>query len=146
MESIHFVQPKSQEALLLIANLNSTLGQLTGNKDHGSRFEKNFDPEKDAFLLFKLNGEPIACGGLRYVDQTRCELKRVFSKMKGYGGKVLSALENRANELGYQEILIVTRRVNKEAVRFYSKYGYVETGLPGKYSDPERSICLFKAL
>ena len=146
MESIEFILPENRDALSLIANLNSTLSQLTGNKGHGSRFESNFDPEKDAFLLIKLNGKPIACGGLRYVDHSRCELKRVFSKNKGYGPKVLTALEVRANEIGYREVLVVTRRVNREAIGFYSKYGYVETALPEKYSDPERSICLNKIL
>ena len=146
METIEFVLPGNEDARALISTLNLALSQLTGNSDQGSRFERNFDPEKDAFLLITLDKEPVACGGLRYIDRSRCELKRVFSTKKGYGSKVLSALEARAKEIGYQEVLIVTRRVNGEAIRFYLKHGYVETELPQKYSDPERSICLNKIL
>jgi GNAT superfamily N-acetyltransferase len=66
---------------------------------------------------------------------------------KGYGQKLLDAVEGKAKKIGYKKFFVETYNhpdFNK-AIRFYKKYGFVEAGRIDNYlPDDSSMIVLFK--
>ena len=131
---------------LLISELSEVLQTRTGDDGRSSYTEELFNELTDAFLIVKENNQPIACGGFRKVDRETCEIKRMYSKKKGYGKKVLSALEKRATELHYKTAILSTRKINTSAVNFYLARGFKEIPPYGKYRKTHLSICMGKRI
>lgn len=138
--------PNSPEAREIIGELNSSLEKITGDKGTSSYNPAEFDKDNDRFILLEKNNRTVACGGFRKVDDTSIEMKRVYSREKGYGTKIVKSLEVEAKSLGYSRIILSTRRVNQIAVNFYKKLGYKEIEPYGKYIGRSISICLGKAI
>lgn len=134
------------DALALLSELNSALALLTGNDGTGSFDVEAFDAETGKFLLAYCGNEPVACGCLRRHDESSCEIKRMYSREKGCGSLVLSALVAEAAAAGYRRVVLSTRKVNLQAVSFYKKYGFVEMLPYGKYVKSDLSICMEKEL
>ena len=64
----------------------------------------------------------------------------------GIGSALLAALERRAQELGYTELLAETRRVHTDAVSFYLRRGYRTVQNYGKYASRPEAVCFAKTL
>jgi DNA-binding MarR family transcriptional regulator/GNAT superfamily N-acetyltransferase len=107
------------------------------------RFESGFDPAaaipidavamippKGAFLIGRVDGQPVACGGVRALEAGVGYLKRMWvaESMRGVGlGKrMLEALEQEARSLGFQMLRLETNRALPEAIRMYRSAGYHE--------------------
>ncbi|WP_206046754.1 GNAT family N-acetyltransferase [Mangrovimicrobium sediminis] len=146
MGRIEESSPNSEAARSLIDELSNTLNDITGDDGRSSYSREAFNPTTDAFLIYWEGSEAMACGSLRRVDNHTCELKRMYSRSRGYGKTVLSALESKACSLGYHFIILSTRKVNAGAVRFYLKNGYREISPYGKYRYSDASVCLGKQL
>ncbi|WP_330330195.1 GNAT family N-acetyltransferase [Streptomyces sp. NBC_00536] len=90
------------------------------------------------FLVGRLDGEPLACGGIRLLDPETAELTRVYvdprTRGTGGGAAVLAALEAVAWSLGARRVLLDTRSDLVEARALYAKHGYDE--IPA-YNDSE---------
>lgn len=144
MEIVEFVDPKSDVATSLTNELSNTLSKITGDDGRSSFSEDAFNVLTDAFLVLRINGEAIACGSLRKVDDNTCEIKRMYSRKRGYGKKVLEYLEAKAIELKYRYIILSTRKVNTQAVSFYHKNGYRDIVPYSKYKHTDLSVCMGK--
>jgi GNAT superfamily N-acetyltransferase len=85
---------------------------------------------RGVFLLISLRDEPVACGGLRRLDGRTLEIKRMWVRRDwrgtGLGGRVLTALERAAGELGADRVVLDTSRVLTEAMGLYARAGYRE--------------------
>lgn len=70
--------------------------------------------------------------GLKRLDETRCELRKMYLERKhrgkGYGRRLLDRAIARARELGFSRIELETASVLKEAIALYERYGF--TRLP----------------
>jgi ribosomal protein S18 acetylase RimI-like enzyme len=75
---------------------------------------------------FKRTGEGVA-------EVTRMRIHPNHQR-KGYGQAVLSALEVRAREMGYQRLHLETTMQQVAAQGLYAANGFVQTGT-GKYED-----------
>ena len=77
-------------------------------RELASRFEGGFDPPVDlsaeiaemtppagVFILARLDGEPAGCGGLKRVDATTGEIKRVWTAPAARGLGVASRMVRR---------------------------------------------------
>lgn len=84
------------------------------------------------FLVGTLAGEIVAMGAVRKTEADRAELKRmrVAPKLqgRGFGQRILRALEERAVVLGYMSLHLDTTVQQIAARRMYEKNGYRETG------------------
>ena len=83
----------------------------------------------DMFLVARLRGEPIGCGGLiLYPDAPL--IKRMWvaptARGLGLGRRLLQELERLARETGARTIRLDTNRVLREAIRLYRSAGYQE--------------------
>jgi DNA-binding MarR family transcriptional regulator/GNAT superfamily N-acetyltransferase len=107
------------------------------------RFETGFEPAKSdpareaemtppagVFVVARLDGEPVGCGGLKRPDKTIGEIKRVWAassvRRLGVGRRILRMLEAAAREQGLTRLRLDTNRALTEAQAMYRKEGYEE--------------------
>lgn len=140
------VEPNHRDFQSLIAELNSSLRQITNDTGESSFASDAFDSLKDGCIVVYLNDSAVACGVFRYHESEVCELKRMYSNKVGAGSYLLKQLECFAIEKGYRKAVLSTRRVNSKAVTFYCRHAYSESSAYGKYVGVDRSICLSKML
>lgn len=91
--------------------------------------ESNYLKKHGAFLVGIIDKKIIAMGALRKITDDIVEIKRMrvdpeFQR-KGFGQRMLDALEKRAKELGYMEIQLDTT-VKETGQNLYRKNGYTE--------------------
>lgn len=104
------------------------------------------------FLLARSaeTGELVGCGGLRMIDATTAEIKRMFVPMpwRGTGAStfILRALESEAVQRGCTHLRLETGDLQVAAVRFYEREGYTRIPLYGYYIGSDLSVCYEKAL
>lgn len=102
------------------------------------------------FVAYSASGDPIGCGGLRELDATQAEIKRMFvpPARRGTGAStaVLSALESFGRGRGYRRLVLETGDGQPDAVRFYEREGYSRIPNFGHYADSDYSLCYEKAL
>ena len=96
------------------------------------RIEKEYLEEGGEFLVGNLNGKIVAMGALKRTDSERVEIKRMrvhpdFHRL-GFGQLILSALENRAKELGYKQLHLDTTTQQVAAQGLYENNGYSRSG------------------
>ncbi|MCD0452798.1 GNAT family N-acetyltransferase [Actinocorallia sp. API 0066] len=76
------------------------------------------------------DGEPVAMGGLRRVDEQTGEMVRLRVRhdlhRHGYGAALLQALEERALDLGYPRLTGDTTELQGPALELYRAFGWVE--------------------
>jgi GNAT superfamily N-acetyltransferase len=89
-----------------------------------------FAPPCGTFLLVRLNGEPVGCGGLKPISKEAAYLKRMWiapgARGLGVARRLLSALEDSARTMGYSVIRLETNRSLIEAQQLYRAVGYAE--------------------
>ena len=102
------------------------------------------------FLVAFDDEVPVGCGGLRTLDETHGELKRMYvvpeRRGTGVSRAVLSALEERARGLGWERVVLETGTEQPDAMRFYEREGYRAIPLFGYYIGSELSRCYEKRL
>jgi putative acetyltransferase len=102
------------------------------------------------FLVAYDEAEPVGCGGLRELDQTSGEIKRMYVRPDrrgtGVSTAIIHALEARAIELGWNRLALETGNLLPEAQRFYEREGYVRIPNFGHYADSPYSVCYERSL
>jgi GNAT superfamily N-acetyltransferase len=110
-----------------------------------NRFDDGFDPATSSlpdpgemapptglFLIARLRGEPVGCGGLILHGADPAEIKRMWVapavRGLGLGRRILLELERLARESGASAIRLDTNRNLVEAISMYRSSGYEEIG------------------
>lgn len=92
----------------------------------------------------------VGCGGLRTLDDTHGEIKRMYvvpdRRGSGVSRAMLSALEGEARSRGWGRLVLETGDQQPDAVRFYEREGYTLIPNFGYYADSALSICYEKKL
>ncbi|MBN2879238.1 MAG: GNAT family N-acetyltransferase [Clostridia bacterium] len=138
----------SVDAKEMMRMLSSSLKNITGNSGKNSFDPESFSEKGNVFLLAYHKDEAIGCGAIRRVDNKTAEMKRVYAKYKGcgIGKKLVTALECKAIDEGYEKLILETRKVNTDAVGFYIAMGYSTIENYGKYVGRQDAICFEKTL
>lgn len=129
--------------------LSECLEAITGNSGKNSFDVTDVCNDKAIFVIARnKSGKAIGCGAFRPMDETTAEIKRMYAKDKGrgIGGIILSYLEHRAHDFGYEALRLETRIVNTKAVLFYEQNGYRKIPNYGKYRGRTNAICFEKEL
>lgn len=109
----------------------------------GERFEEGFEigrsnsadpdevsPPRGVFLVARLDGEAIGCGGMKTLEPGIGSIKRMWvdrsKRGLGLGRRILAALEAQAAELGFEVLRLETNRSLGEAQGLYRRCGYRE--------------------
>jgi GNAT superfamily N-acetyltransferase len=94
--------------------------------------------------------DPVGCGGLRELDATEAEIKRMFvrpaARGTGVSTALLARLELYGRERGYRRLVLETGDRQPDAVRFYEREGYTPIPNFGYYVDSDLSLCFEKVL
>ncbi|MEN9646731.1 MAG: hypothetical protein RL238_3400 [Actinomycetota bacterium] len=89
-----------------------------------------FNPPAGVFLLGRLDGEVVACGGVQWLDDETAEIKRMWvhdrCRGMGVGRRLLEALEAEAVAAGRTRVVLDTNGVLAEAIAMYRRLGYAD--------------------
>ncbi|MFJ8163409.1 GNAT family N-acetyltransferase [Streptomyces sp. NPDC096136] len=95
-------------------------------------------PPTGQFVVGRLGGRPMACGGIRLLDPATAELTRIYvapgARGTGGGAALLAVLEAEARALGAVRMRLDTRTDLVEARALYARQGYRE--IPAYNSGP----------
>jgi GNAT superfamily N-acetyltransferase len=93
---------------------------------------------------------PVGCGGLRTLDESHGEIKRMYvipeRRRTGVSTALLSALEGEARGRGWDRVVLETGDLQPDAMRLYEREGYTRIPNFGYYADSELSRCYEKQL
>jgi len=137
--------PTSNHARLILDRLSDTLASITGDSGRSSFSDDDVHDDRAVFVLARDGADIVGCGAIRCFDETTAELKRMYAPY-GNGVVILRWLEARAEELGYDRIVLSTRVINTRAVQFYQKHGYNVIDNYGHYAGLSRSVCMSKSI
>ena len=94
----------------------------------------SFSGPGSAWLVAYEDDEPVACGGLRRVDERTGEIKRMFvtarARGHGHGRALLTELERLAAAAGQRRLRLITTDVLGEARALYEACGYAVVATP----------------
>lgn len=141
--------PNTPDALLLIDELSDKLESITGDSGKSSFNSNDVCVPRSLFVMaYNEAGEAIGCGGIRPINESIAEVKRMFAKTKsmGIGTEILFYLETQARKLGYSVLWLETRFINEQAVSFYENRGYYHIPNYGKYVNNPKAVCFEKKL
>lgn len=95
---------------------------------------EDFAPPDGALLIGLLDGVPVTGGAFRRFDDTRAELKRVWTdsryRQRGYAKAVLAELEREISARGYRRVYLTTGDRQPEAEALYLSSGYTRLAGP----------------
>ena len=139
------------DAAQLILELNAAILDV---KEEGSHFfgltSQDVAPGTGAFLVLRLDGEPVGCGAVRKLNDDEAELKRMFVRPEARGRKLgavlIDVLEAEARLLGVDRLLLETATYLESAVAAYTRAGFTPIPPYGEYVGAADSYCMGKTL
>lgn len=103
-----------------------------------------------AFLIGRIDGEAVACGGVARYDAVTGEIRRMYVVPGRRGGglsrHVLGALEDEARALGYSLVRLETGKLQAAAIALYISAGFGPIPRYGPFADDPKSVCFEKRL
>ena len=140
---------ENQDFIGLVKYLDADLAERDG-AEHSfyAQFNK-IEGIKYVVVAYE-NKNPVGCGAMKEYAPKTMEVKRMYvlpdSRGTGIASKVLSSLEDWADEAGYEKCILETGKKQPEAVGLYKKCGYEMIPNYGQYVGIENSICFEKQL
>ena len=105
------------------ALLAERLDAPVADPEHIFASPASFSGPGSAWLVAYDGGGPVACGGLRSVDEQTGEIKRMFvtarARGRGHARELLAELERRAAAAGQRRLRLITTEVLREARALY---------------------------
>ena len=116
------------------ALLSRRLDAPVADPEHIFASPASFSGPGSAWLVVYEDGGPVACGGLRRVDEQTGEIKRMFvtarARGRGHARTMLAELERRAAAAGQRRVRLITTDVLGEARALYEACGYSVVATP----------------
>lgn len=85
-------------------------------------------PPTGAFVVARMDGVVVACGGVQRHDDRTAEIKRMWVHADlrgiGVGRRMLTELEETVRQLGYRRVVLDTNEALGEAIAMYRRAGY----------------------
>ncbi len=131
-------------AAALVRRTEAELCARYGIPSIGHLQPEDFEPGVGGcFAVAWLGSEPVGCGGIRRLDDTTCELKRLYvdpvGRRRGVARAVLAYLERAAATTGYRELWLETGTEQPEAIALYESAGYHPASPFGEHGHDRRS-------
>lgn len=112
------------------AELSSRFGQAFDPGRGVSPHEPPLAPPDGCFLVARLDGRAVGCGGLRKLEPGIGEIKRMWvageARGRGLSRRLLQELETRAAGMGMLRLRLDTNHTLAEAQALYRSAGYRE--------------------
>ncbi len=121
--------PEVPEVAALLGSYEAEFLALHSREETGWRGEAGHRGLN--MLIVRRDGRPVGCGGIRMLDDSAAELKRMYvvpgERSKGIAAELVSRLERMAVGHGASRMLLDTSERMASAVRLYERLGYVRT-------------------
>ncbi|MGO4690717.1 GNAT family N-acetyltransferase [Glaciibacter sp. 2TAF33] len=136
LPTLHYTSPDDPLAAPLVEELGREYDERYGLNDgipssaELSRYPAElFQPSHGgAFLLLLVDGQAVAGGAFKRVDDDTVEVKRVWThsehRRRGYARLVMAELEIEAARRGNRTVVLTTGARQPEAVALYLSLGY----------------------
>jgi GNAT superfamily N-acetyltransferase len=131
MIEVRSVRADEAPASDLVAAMVTELTPLYGRIDvpqAPTATPEQMSPPHGGFLVIYEDDRAVAGGGLKRLDATTCEIKRMFvvpeARGRGLAVRLLAALEDEARRLGYVMARLDTGPLQPHAQRMYERAGY----------------------
>ncbi|WP_282939359.1 GNAT family N-acetyltransferase [Paenibacillus sp. RC67] len=102
------------------------------------------------FVTAYIDNVAVGCGAYRPLDEESAELKRIYVdnlyRKRGIASKILSWLEQEAQQAGYSTLRLETGPEQPESIALYEKCGFYHIEPFGEYVHCPSSICMEKKL
>lgn len=122
--------PGSEMIAAMLAHLDELYGRGPADPPRLSADPHELEPPHGAFLVGRIGDEPVASGGLKRLDGTTAEIKRMYvvpaHRSRGYARLLLGALEDAARELGYARTRLDIGSSQPHGLALYRSAGYAE--------------------
>jgi GNAT superfamily N-acetyltransferase len=120
---------RSADATQLLAELTAELAALYETTDGSAGFSPDqVEVPRAAFIVARIDGQPVGCGALRPLDATTVEVKRMYTRdayrRLGVAQAILVEIDRLALELGYTTLKLQTGPRQPEAAALYEQVGY----------------------
>ncbi len=135
----------------LCRQLDLNLDEIVGGRIQREKYApfNKIDDINDAVVLY-VDGTAVAGGGLRRIDGTTAEIKRIFVppefRGRGYSKILMRELEERARRLGCSRLILETGRILAASVGLYRSVGFAEIENYGPYKGMNESLCMGKVI
>ncbi|WP_110674955.1 GNAT family N-acetyltransferase [Salinicola sp. RZ23] len=112
--------------------VNSTSVDLSfqGNDQEFSRLAEKYGGDESKIFLLKKDGEPVGCAAFRKLNDTTCEMKRVYIRPNArgshQGANLIDRVLQEAVISGYKKMCLDVLPEFKAALKLYRSYGFVE--------------------
>lgn len=118
-------------------------------EDELANLPGKYAPPEGRLYLASFNDALAGCIALRKIDETTCEMKRLYVRDNFRGKKIGMELVSRiiadALEIGYGRMVLDTYEdVMPDAVSIYRKFGFAET--EPYYNNPDERVLFLEAL
>lgn len=144
-------------AAALVETLQQVYVARYGGGDSTPVTAAEFAPPQGLFLVGRLDGVAMSCGGWRLVpaeagppSEPLAEIKRMYVaegyRRHGLSRVVLAELEATARAAGIRRIRLETGHMQPEAIRLYETSGYHRIARFGVHCDSDGSTCFGKGL
>lgn len=122
--------------------IKKLLSYATLEKKVNEEYKKyTYLPSRKLYSI-EVNGETISCIGVEFLNSKKAVIKHIAvlpkERGKGIGSSMIRFLCKK------HDIHSVFAETDKEAVNFYSNFGFQITSLGEKYLGVERFLCEFK--
>ncbi|MCM3185181.1 GNAT family N-acetyltransferase [Priestia megaterium] len=122
--------------------IKKLLSYATLEKKVNEEYKKyTYLPSRKLYSI-EVNGETISCIGVEFLNSKKAVIKHIAvlpkERGKGIGSSMISFFCEK------YDIHSIFAETDKEAVNFYSKFGFQITSLGEKYLGIERFLCEFK--
>lgn len=133
MNSISFreVSPDAAELAPFLNGLFTFYASRYGDYFNASQEDEQtawYLPPHGLFLVMERQGEIIGMGAFKPFDEETAELKRIWTRSdlrrQGLALQMVTELERRARQAGYQHLYLTTGFRQPEAVQLYLGCGY----------------------
>lgn len=115
---------------------------LQNYEDEIKHLERKYGQPKGRLYIAYINNTPAGCIGLRAIDDTTCEIKRLYVRPEFRGHKLgirlMDQVVTDARTIGYHSMVLDTLPYLNSAIALYKSYGFYEipsyNNSPMKYS------------
>ena len=149
--SVQPEDPRGEAATQLVRELTAEIAALYsdfGQAGSGSFSANDVLVPRSAFVVARLNGQPVGCGALRPMDAETVEIKRMYvapsARRLGVGRKILTELERLAATFDYRVIRLETGIRQPEARALYERCCFHRIPPFGQYIGNPISVCYEK--
>ncbi len=110
--------------------------------DELAQINNIYAPPSGGIILAKAADVYIGCAGIRRIDDSVAELKRMYVKpafqQRGIGKALLQESLELAQNLQYKKVRLDTLSRLVPAITLYRQYGFYD--IPAYYHNPEKSV------